>query len=449
MKPAEDKITVSQINGAQLSDHAAQITASASADIATSRAVSSEHARIRQSARWKNKLHPSGLRRFTARRVAHLLMRSDTLSRYELSQRAGLSLTAVGKIINSLEAAQVVEKVKLREEDGVTGPTLGRPSEYFRIARQRVCYLVVELGVNSTIVAGLPIAGPVGNVQTAKFRTPNDLAIFEQRLLVAIQALGIKNPSAILVSVPGVVDEDHLNVLYSPNLHWTEGAQLFETIQRVQAGQLVVVQEIRALAMGYLLHSVPNDSFLLVDTGDGVGSAMVIEGHLQYGPLPLSAEIGHTPILGNRRRCGCGSVGCLETLLGRQGLLKSARQHKRPDVRSWDKLVEWLASEPLPEWLEQTLDHTARVIAGALNSMGVSKVVLVGDLPALHPEIVERLSAGVNQHVLWGRFGKISVIAAARQRLFGLSMAALDRVILAPSPTEEALGLELRNLHVC
>ena len=110
--------------------------------------------------------------------------------------------------------------------------------------------------------------------------------------------LDIDDPLAVLVSVPGVVDERERRVLYSPNLHWSEGKLLFEIIERAVSGRVVVVQEVRALALGYLVHSDPRDSFLMIDTGVGIGGAVVVDGRLQTGPLPLSAELGHTPIHG-------------------------------------------------------------------------------------------------------------------------------------------------------
>jgi len=42
-----------------------------------------------------------------------------------------------------------------------------------------------------------------------------------------------RNTFGCLVSVPGIVDEKHGRVLFSPNLHWTESANLAELIQGV------------------------------------------------------------------------------------------------------------------------------------------------------------------------------------------------------------------------
>ena len=52
----------------------------------------------------------------------------------------------------------------------------------------------------------------------------------------------------------------------------------------------------------------------MVDIADGVGGALMLGGRIYQGALPMSGEIGHTPIPGNNRLCGCGGRGCLETL---------------------------------------------------------------------------------------------------------------------------------------
>ncbi len=381
-------------------------------------------------------IHPSGLRRVTERRVAHLLLRSSGLSRAQLAKETGLSVATIGKIADHLMSIGVVEKIAA--ETRKSGPTVGRPAEYYSLARSRCRHIVVELSVHKTQLAALPIAGPVGDIRTVQFRT-SGLELFEKRLRTALDMLDVEDPIAVLVSVPGVVDEQEKRVLYSPNLHWTEGTQLFEAIERVIPSKLVVVQEIRALALGHLVLSDPHDSFMLVDIGDGVGGALVVDGALHASPLPLSAEVGHVPIPGNRRTCGCGGVGCLETLLSRRGLLRTARRHVRRDLRRWSQLIGELAGAQPPDWLNAALADAGCVIAGALNTTGVSKVVLTGDLLELGAGVLERITESVNAHALWGRFGAIRVEAAPRQRLLGLARAALDRVVLAPTPAEASL----------
>jgi predicted NBD/HSP70 family sugar kinase len=393
--------------------------------------------------RYAANMHPSGLRRVTERRVAHLLLRSTSLTRIEIARQTGLSVATIGKIIDTLVTDGVVEKTV--SETPSPGPALGRPAEYFGLSRGRPRYVVIELGVKKTQAAALPIAGPVGDIQTAQFSTVSDPALLERRLKSSVELLDIDEPLAVLVSAPGVVDEQQKRILYSPNLHWSEGTQTLELIARAIPGRLVVVQEIKALALGYLARSDPHDSFLLVDTGDGVGGALVVDGRVRSGTLPLSAELGHTSIPRNRRTCGCGAVGCLETILGRRGLLYTAKRRTEAKVRKWSQLTEGLANQGVPQWLRDTLSSAAYVIAGAINIAGVSKVVLSGALLELGSNVLETMTEEINAHALWGRFGNIRVEAAPRQRLLGLTLAALDSVVLAPTPAELSFGQRPRG----
>lgn len=381
-------------------------------------------------------IHPSGLRRITERRVAHLLMRNPGLSRAELAKQSGLSVPTIGKIIDTLMRAGIVEVISATTKE--SRPTLGRPAERYSLMRTRARHVVVELGVSKSQVAVLPMAGPIGDVETAQFRA-DDMKMFESRLRTSVEMLELEDASAVLVSVPGIVDEQKKRIIYSPNLHWTEGTELFDIVSKIVPSELIAVQEIRALALGYLVRADPRDSYFLVDSSDGVGGAMVVNGQLYDSPLPLAGELGHTPMPGNRRSCGCGGIGCLETLLGRRGMLQDARQHSKKDIKSWSQLAKLVAEQDLPAWLQETLDATAQVVAGALNAAGLSKVVLTGDLPELGPAAVDFVSNAINNYALWARFGSITIEVAPRQRLLGMARAALDRVVLAPTEAEESL----------
>ena len=64
---------------------------------------------------------------------------------------------------------------------------------------------------------------------------------------------------------------------------------------------------------------------------------------------------------------------------------------------------------------------------------------MIGDLQELGTGVLEYMTENINAYALWGRFGKIRVETAPRQRLLGLSRAALDRVVLASRVKEESI----------
>jgi predicted NBD/HSP70 family sugar kinase len=211
-------------------------------------------------------------------------------------------------------------------------------------------------------------------------------------------------------------------------LHWLEHADLAEMLQRYFRAPAIIVQEIRALALGQLAAEPGAEDFLLADFGEGVGGAIVLNGKLYSAPMPLSGELGHTPVPGNTRRCGCGGVGCLETLISEHGLLEtfSAATGQR---RSWELLVKRVATHGLEPWLSETLNSAANVLVGALNVLGVHRLVVTGKVTGLPGCAVEHMLAKVRQGALWARFGEVHCATAPRRRAAGLIAAGLDRLV--------------------
>jgi predicted NBD/HSP70 family sugar kinase len=322
-------------------------------------------------------------------------------------------------------------------------PRLGRPGQLLQLDNRRPRFVVMELGVKYTRLAALPVAVPLQDDWTFEFPTPPT----PQAWIAQCQTLAARVPPrelwGVLISVPGIVDESAGKVLFSPNLHWLEQVDLPQLVGRIWRVPVLLLQEIRALAFGHLTTALRGEDFFLVDFGQGVGGAIVLEGKLYTPPMPLSGEVGHTPVPGNKRRCGCGAVGCLETLVSERGLLESwsaarPRQRRERSVATWPGLVADIKARGIEPWLEQALQATAQVIAGALNVLGLHRVVITGLLAEL-PGCVEFLGRELNRGSMWGRFGKVICQAAPRRRAAGLVGTGLDRLVLPVHGRRELL----------
>jgi predicted NBD/HSP70 family sugar kinase len=172
------------------------------------------------------------------------------------------------------------------------------------------------------------------------------------------------------------------------------------------------------------------EDFLLVDFGDGVGGAIIMDGKPLANPLPISGEIGHTPVLGNQRRCGCGATGCMETLVSLRGLLESFSAATRGKKKSWGQLREHIAANGIGAWLAHSLDAAAVAIAGALNVLGLRRVVITGSLTELPPAVVAYLAQAVQNGSMWDKFGEVECVAAPRRRTAGLIAIGIDRLVV-------------------
>src|SRR5438445_546962 len=376
-------------------------------------------------------IDPSRMGRLNKRALVDCLQIMGTASRASLAKSIGLSQPSAGKIVDQLIEKGVVEEVDVPDSDekGSVGK-VGRPGRMLRLNRTPIRFLAIQLGVAETGLAPIPLGVPREDHWTLHVPTPESAKAWQRQLQKTAAKIRQKHFWGVLVSVPGIIDEKVGRVLFSPNLHWTEDANLTELIQTVWNAPVILLQEERALALGHQAVHPTHDGFLLVDFGEGVGGTIVVEGKLYTNPLPLSGEVGHTLVLGNQRPCGCGAVGCLETLISIRGLLQTFADNSGGNPNTWPALAKYIAERGVTPWLAETLDAAAVVIAGALNVLGLRRLIVTGSLTELPPAVLRYLSSAISRGALWGRFGKIDVEGAPRRRIAGLVSVGIDRLVV-------------------
>lgn len=120
------------------------------------------------------------------------------------------------------------------------------------------------------------------------------------------------------------------NIEYAPNLPW-KGIiiPLGELFSKALDGMKVIVtNDANAAALGEKTYGCAKDldHFIMITLGTGVGSGVIVNGHLLYGYDGFAGELGHVIVDRNGRECGCGRKGCLEAYCSATGMVITARQ---------------------------------------------------------------------------------------------------------------------------
>ena len=384
---------------------------------------------------------PSRMGQLNRRALLRQLQKLGVASRAELAKALGMSQPTAGKIVDEFLAAEVLEEIEVADPNGAETTLRGRPGRKLQLNHSQSRLLAIQLGLRETTVAALGLGIPAADEWQVTFALDlNEAAparVWEKSLRAAAKTIGAKDFLGVLLSVPGIVDETTNRILFSPNIHWTEKADLAQIVQRVWKLPVLLVQEERALALGHHLAHPDCEDFLLVDFGEGVGGAIIVDGKPLANPLPISGEIGHTPVLGNARQCGCGATGCMETLVSLRGLLESFATATRGKKKSWAQLREHILEKGVEPWLGHSLDAAATAIAGSLNVLGLRRVVVTGSLTELPPSVLAHLSRAVQNGSMWAKFGQVECVAAPRRRTAGLIAVGIDRLIVPDSNSKD------------
>ena len=155
-----------------------------------------------------------------------------------------------------------------------------------------------------------------------------------------------------------------------------------------------------------------DDSFVLLYMGEGLGSALVLDGRIYRGSHGVAGEIGHMGLEGNDRRCICGDTGCLETVASGSAVIASVRSRIAEGVTTVLKArmspPERLTLEAIGEaaaardrLAQQVLDETGAALGEAcvimMKILNVPKIIVSGKGTLLSEHLREPVARRIRE----------------------------------------------------
>jgi glucokinase len=163
------------------------------------------------------------------------------------------------------------------------------------------------------------------------------------------------------------------------NLGWA-GTGVGDAIGKRLGVPVAVLNDAHAGAIGEGACGAARDAgdYLYVSLGTGIGAAIVNDGRLRTGSHGYAGELGHIRVDYPGRRCACGALGCLQTVMSAAALeVRWAQAHGEPlparDIIDrviagdreagvlWDRAVDGLAEGLL---IAMTLVDPAMIVLG-------------------------------------------------------------------------------------
>ncbi len=145
----------------------------------------------------------------------------------------------------------------------------------------------------------------------------NDLSLKEYE----IKGLG--------VGCPGTISKERTSVLFAPNLNWRDVP--IQVSLKEKTGLPVYLENdcnLQTLGVAAFGEGKDAESVIGVFIGTGIGGGIVYKGDLYTGFNGTAAEIGHSIIKLEGRKCGCGNLGCLEAYASTTNLYYEVKRVK-------------------------------------------------------------------------------------------------------------------------
>lgn len=190
------------------------------------------------------------------------------------------------------------------------------------------------------------------------------------------------------IGVPGTVSEDGYRLLKAPNIDILTSETAIQTEEKTGI-PCVLIQDSRAAAYAeYIMSGKEYKTFICITLGTGIGTGIVLNGKIYSGGLGNAGELGHIPVKGGTRPCGCGKTGCLETYTAGKGLDKTAEELLGEKSKAKD-LFE--AAKNGNEECKKAINSAVELLASGITSL----------VNIISPEIIVFSGGLINQTELY------------------------------------------------
>ena len=232
-----------------------------------------------------------------------------------------------------------------------------------------------------------------------------------------IRSIGVSCPSAS--SVSGCIEN-------AANLPW-KGVVPLAAMLRDRMGLAVALSnDAHISALGeYTFGSAHGmKCFIIVCLGVGIGSCFFSEGDEHRGHLGFAGEFGHTCVVDNGRKCGCGHNGCLETYVGANGIVETARELMAESdaptlMRNLEKLSPRTIAECCDKGDEMAIEVFRRTgyylglgLANYASIVDPEAIILTGGISHAGKWLVDPVCETFEPHVFGNLRGKVKILCS-------------------------------------
>jgi predicted NBD/HSP70 family sugar kinase len=347
--------------------------------------------RVRKGERRKD---PNGPRPL-ADAVLRLIWRERRISRAAIARRAALSRSTVSEVVSEILPTGLVAEVGLGKSRGGRRPVL------LEFQDDACVILGIEMGASHVAAALTDLRANVLLWEVREHPVRTDPA--GTRALIAELAAACLDNGAregrplvgIGLALPSPFDPAHPDQLSTIVLPAWEGRLGLEGLTERFGVPLMVDNDanLGALAEHWWGAGRGVDDFAYIKLATGIGSGHIIRGEIYRGATGVAGEIGHTAIDPSGKPCICGLRGCLVTMIGTPALLERAeellKEHPKSVLAGDSFDIHDLEDAALNgdqvalQVAQEAAGHLGIVVAGLLNLLNPSMVVVGGDLVGL------------------------------------------------------------------
>ncbi|WP_214777567.1 ROK family glucokinase [Exiguobacterium sp. s22] len=216
------------------------------------------------------------------------------------------------------------------------------------------------------------------------------------------------------IGAPGFINFSEGVVEYSPNIGWKDFALVSEFEQAVGL-PAVLENDANTAALGEMWKGAGEGAseLLAITLGTGVGGGVITNGNIVHGTAGMAGEIGHITVERDDTKavkCGCGRLGCIETIASATGISRLALQKRKNQDTSLNDLKEVTARDVFEAYkagdsiatsvIDEMTEYLGLTISNIANTLNPKMIVIGGGVSKAGDALLEPLNAQFKRFAL-------------------------------------------------
>lgn len=220
------------------------------------------------------------------------------------------------------------------------------------------------------------------------------------------------------IGVPGLLNINEGISMFSPNFSDWENVSIVKWFEEKLHIPVFIDNDVRVNLYGewYFGAGKGSNNVVLLTLGTGLGSGIVMDGHVLYGATGSAGEIGHMNMYREGRPCKCGSSGCLGRYVSALGMLNTLKQKIESGYSSI--ICDWvhgdlseitakmvseaydLSDKAAIETLQETGEILGFGLVNVINLYNPEIIIIGGGMAAAGERLLKKTREIVNNHAL-------------------------------------------------
>lgn len=199
------------------------------------------------------------------------------------------------------------------------------------------------------------------------------------RHLVAEASYSMDQVVGVGAGIAGFLDLENGVVKFSPNIPFRD-TPIKQFLEQELQKPVVINNDANVAALGEAWggagSGIPN--VVCYTLGTGVGGGIIIEGRLYSGYSGMAGELGHMALVPDLEaiQCGCGRMGCLETVSSATGIVRMAKDAVERGDKTSLQLLENLTAKDVFDAARAGDEVALRIVNRAAYYLGKSLTML-------------------------------------------------------------------------